>query len=175
MARLAAVSVFPSLGAVLVKLDRAEEAIRAFKKSIELDYYNAEAHFGLANIYLKQGRREEGTAAMETFKKLQAGNITDLEQRVALVPDNAEFHRELATHYAQQGRYIKAINEYKLAIGLDADNLAYHGLLRDVYRKAGRYPEAARQEAIIQRLNGGPAKSPNHQVPQFASNWGQGA
>ena len=90
---------------------------------------------------------------MEIFKKLREGNIADMEQRVVLVPDNPKYHGELAAHYTQQGRYIKAINEYKLAIGLDPHNLEYRRLLKDAYIKAGRYREAEEQQEIIQSLD----------------------
>ena len=76
-----------------------------------------------------------------------------MEQRVVLVPDNPKYHGELAAHYTQQGRYIKAINEYKLAIGLDPHNPEYRRLLKDAYIKAGRYREAEEQQEIIQSLD----------------------
>jgi len=143
------------LGAVYAKTARSGEAIELFEKAIELDYYNTEAHFGLANAYLKLGHREEGMTEMEIFKKQREGNITDLEQRVDLVADNPVFHCELAVHYAKQDRHINAINEYKLAIGLDPRNPEYHRLLRASYIKAGRYQEAAREMEIVQRLQSG--------------------
>ena len=112
------------------------------KKAIELDYFNTEAHFGLANAYFKQGNRQEGEREMQIFRKQREGNIAELERSVALVPDNPQFHFELAVQYSRQGRDISAINEYKLAIALDPANAEYHRRLGDAYLKTGTVPRS---------------------------------
>ena len=96
---------------------------------------------------------------MGVFKSQRKDNITDLEQRVALVPDNAQFHFELALHYSKQGRHINAINEYKLAVALDPSHGEYHRRLSAAYVKAGRHQKAEQQGEILRRLEAVETKS----------------
>ena len=140
------------LGTVYAKIGKSEEAIRRYNKAIELYYFNSEAHFGLANAYLLQGNHKEGKKEMEIFRRQREGNIMDLEQNAALVPDNPASHYKLALLYAKQDRHIKAINQFKIAIGLDPYNPDYHLHLRDSYKKMGLQQEAERESEIFQNL-----------------------
>ena len=103
---------------------------------------------------------------MEIFRKQREGNITDLEQNVALVPNDPESHYKLALLYAKQDRHIKAINQFKRAIGLDPYNPEYRRHLIDSYNKMGRHQEAKRELEIFQSLTDKAKKSAARTPPE---------
>ncbi len=61
------------LGNLLVKNQRAEEALPHLEKVAKLDSGNAQAHFVLARAYRALGRKEEADREMLLFQKLEKG------------------------------------------------------------------------------------------------------
>ena len=89
--------------AVLYRDDRYfNKAIYHFKKSYQLNPYNAWAHYHLAWCYWNKKMYQQ--AALESKKAIE------------LDPNNATYHWQMAVIYEKMGKLSKAINEYKQVI-----------------------------------------------------------
>ncbi len=78
---------FQLLGLYLQKLERYEEAEKAFRKAIALDPDMEEAHYGIGIVCMKLKRRAEGKKQLKRFnelaKKRQEKRLRDLEEMSA--------------------------------------------------------------------------------------------
>src|SRR5207248_6576314 len=83
-----------------------DEAIREFKKAIELDPESAHAHDNLATVYSE--------------KKLYREALKEYLTALELEPDSATAHYNLACFLATHGADM-AVDEYKEAIELDPE------------------------------------------------------
>src|SRR5713101_6270802 len=91
-----------------------DEAIKEFKKAIELDPDSAHAHDNLATVYAE--------------KKLYAQALEEYLAALRLEPESATAHYNLACFLATHAHEM-AIEQYKAAIDLDPDDpLARHEL-----------------------------------------------
>ena len=59
------------LGKVYARQERWEDAISAFEEVIEIQVDNTEAHYQLAQTYIKRGEKEKATSTMAFFKVLR--------------------------------------------------------------------------------------------------------
>ena len=64
---------------------------------------------------------------------------------VAISCDNAQNHIGLGDKFAIEGKLDKAIEEYKVAVGLDTNAAEIHCKLGDVYFKKEMLEEAAKE------------------------------
>jgi len=76
-----------------------EKAVYHFKKSYQLNPYNAWAHYHLAWCYWN--------------KKMYSEAEKEAKKAVQLDPNNATYRWQLASIYEQMGRLEEAIDEYK--------------------------------------------------------------
>ena len=112
-----------------------DEAIKEFKKAIELDPHSAHAHDNLATVYSE--------------KKLYREALQEYLTALALEPDSATAHYNLACFLATHGQEM-AVAEYKDAIQLDPDYPDAHLNLGLTFADQGKTSEALKElEAAI--------------------------
>jgi tetratricopeptide (TPR) repeat protein len=104
-----------------------DEAIREFKKAIELDPESAHAHDNLATVYSE--------------KKLYREALKEYLTALELEPDSATAHYNLACFLATHGPDM-AVDEYKEAIELDPEYPDAHLNLGMTYADQDRREEA---------------------------------
>lgn len=85
-----------------------DAAIAAYRKSLEANPGNAEAHNALGVIYANQGKHEQA--------------IIELKAALALAPTAAHIHNNLGYAYLLQGRNADALAALNVASGLDPNN-----------------------------------------------------
>jgi len=85
-----------------------EAAIGAYRKSLQLNPGNAEAHNALGVIYASLGRHEQA--------------ITELMAALALAPSAAHIHNNLGYTYLLRGRSAEAAAALRVAADLDPAN-----------------------------------------------------
>ena len=129
------------LGKTYVKQGRLDEAITAVEKAIEIQVDNTEAHYQLAQIYVKRGERKKAASAMAFFKVLR--------QTDPLLHD-ARGYNNLGIVYLARRRSEDAVASYKRAISLAPDLATAHYNLGHAYHKQGKISLAivAYQQAL---------------------------
>ncbi|MBC8553522.1 MAG: tetratricopeptide repeat protein [Candidatus Brocadiales bacterium] len=81
-----------------------DDAINAYKKSIEIEPDNARSHYSLGTLYAMKGKFSD--AADEFW------------MAVEINPGMSEAHYNLGLSYFRQGMFDKAINEYQTTLKL---------------------------------------------------------
>ena len=117
-----------SFANVLIKEKKYEEAEKSFKKVIELNPDNAQAHNIRGTLVQILGKLDE---AEESLKKA-----------IELKPDYAEAHYNLGVILHQPGRLIEAEASYKKAIDFNPDNVQSYNNLGFILKEQGRLDEA---------------------------------
>lgn len=120
------------------------KAIKAFKKTLELDPAHTDAAISLSVIYNDIGKYEEAKAIFDKADKRvkqEKTGVSDahLNKKFALK------HFELAEMYYSYNRYDEALFEYNKTIALDPDDLATRIKVAKVYSKKG-YISKAQEE-----------------------------
>ncbi|PWT92768.1 MAG: hypothetical protein C5B56_01850 [Proteobacteria bacterium] len=157
------------LGAVYHDAARQDEAIREFRRAMELAPGNAEAPRQLAEIYSALGQYKEAEAL---YKQSTGARPTDwyghlllglfyaererydeaeaaLNRAKALTPDNDVVRIDLGAVYRMHGRYKEAVEEYQQALRIRSNAVTYGGLAGAYYYEH-RFPEAvAAMDAAI--------------------------
>lgn len=124
------------IGGVLVEQGRFAEAEQRYRASSAGGYAPAEA--ALADVYRRQGRREEALAALRAVVRSQ--------------PDNPGAHRGLAVALAEAKQYAEAEAEFRAALARDPNDGESLTGLGNVLDATGRAEEAiAQHKAAIER------------------------
>ncbi len=161
-------SAYLQSGAKYAKAGKYPEAVIQFLNAIEIDPRFAEAHYQLANVYLKLKAGQGAYRELATTVELDPGNTPAQLQLATLLigaqkyaeaekvaekviqadPRNARAHALLGEKHAMLTDWPRAIEEFQTAIELDpAQNENYAGL-SFAYVSSGRVPEA---EATLRR------------------------
>ncbi len=122
------------LGNVLYGTGKYEEAVKHYRRALELDSINDEALLALADAY---SASDNLAAAESTYKKA-----------IALRPNYWRAYSWLGIFYAGQNRYADAAEVFRKATELAPDNYKGYANLGGVYVLQRRYPEAV---ASLQR------------------------
>jgi Tfp pilus assembly protein PilF len=133
--------VHNNLGSVLLKRDRAAEAIAHFSEAIRIRPDFELAHFNLGFALAKQGKLDE---ASERFA-----------EAIRLRPDFAEAHNDLGNVYYLKGRFTDAITRYSEATRLEPDHLEAHYNLGMLLLARGMRDEAAQHFSEALRIRPG--------------------
>ena len=75
-----------NLGVMLMNQNKDEEALAAFKKSVELDPANAEAYYFIGTRSLQLGKLPEAVAALEKYISLNPSNAANLATAKQMLP-----------------------------------------------------------------------------------------
>ena len=140
------------LGKVYARQERWNDAITAVEKAIEIQVDNTEAHYQLAQIYIKRGEKKKAASAMAFFKVLRQTDPL-LEEAVTWVkrhPDDARGYNNLGIVYLARRRPEDAVANYKRAISLAPNLATAHYNLGHAYHKQGKMDLAigAYQQAL---------------------------
>jgi len=102
-------------GFFLTKSGNIEEAIKSYRKAIEIDENYCDAMDNLGLLLRKQNKIDE---AILWYKK-----------SIEIFPKNSVSHNNLAVAYSIKGSFNEAISEFKVMINIDPNNPeGYYGL-----------------------------------------------
>ncbi len=113
---------------ILIKEERANEAVDLLENAVNLDPANKEIRKNLAVAYSWAGRQEE---AIDTLKRLVKDS-----------PDYAEGHRHLVLIYNMEGRYKEAIEHGEKTLKLNPDDYSVEGYMAYNYLAVGDHRKA---------------------------------
>jgi serine/threonine protein kinase/tetratricopeptide (TPR) repeat protein len=131
-----------------LKPENIESAIAEFKRALQTDPNYALAYAGLGEAYW---RKYEHTKQGEWVKRAK----TACDQAVRLGPDQAAAHLCLGMVDAGTGAYEKALEDYKVAAGLEPTNDAAYNGWAGAYEQLGQFEQAENtyRKAISLRPN----------------------
>jgi tetratricopeptide (TPR) repeat protein len=111
------------------------KAIKAFRRTLELDPSHTDAAISLSVLYNDIGKYEDAqkifSKAQERVKSKNHGQDSHINKKFSLK------HYELAEFYLTYQRYDEALFEYNKAISLDRDNLEARVKMAKTYAKKG--------------------------------------
>jgi tetratricopeptide (TPR) repeat protein len=115
---------YANLGNILQEQGRFQAAFAQYDRALTLQPNNAEVYFNLGN-----GLREFYLLHTETETEALALAIDTYQQAIALAPDRAAFHNNLALALQEQNQFQEAIAHLQQAIALEPDNPESHNNL----------------------------------------------
>lgn len=127
------------LGAVLEAGGESEAAMAQYQELIKASPESAFGQVGLGALLVKQGKTDQAIAA--------------LRRALALDSKNFEAHLSLGRALALASRFAEAVEALQTAVSLAPERSDAHYQLGLALRRAGRQEEAAREFAIVDRLN----------------------
>jgi tetratricopeptide (TPR) repeat protein len=127
-----------SLGHLLWKELKTEDARKEFNAELEINPRHAGALHDLGNTYLLEHEPEKA--------------LPYLERAFEADPADPDIHRDLGSAYAELREYAKAEAEFKAAIPGDYDGSVHYKLGR-IYQAEGQKENAAREFDISTALN----------------------
>ena len=153
---------YANLGERRLKQGRADEALAAFRVSLQMYPDREECYVNVGDAYLKLGDTEEAAAAY--IKSIQinpdypdghynlgvvlltAGRndeaIAQLRQAILLDPYHTGAHNDLGKAYFQKGMREQAMAEFRETLRLDPDHSEAHNNLGNALLVEGRSDEA---------------------------------
>jgi tetratricopeptide (TPR) repeat protein len=157
-------------------------AEKEFRRAIELNPSNANAHRGLAQYFVSNARFDDSLAEIERARELDPVSLgINFDQgwflHFARRPDEAvaQFRRTLeldanfgpahlglGNAYELKGEYKRAIAEYKAAIALSGQATSRVGSLGHAFAMAGREKEAWQTLKRLKELSPNAYTSPYH-------------
>jgi tetratricopeptide (TPR) repeat protein len=129
------------LGADLAHKGQWQEAIRHFRKALEIRPDYPKAHSNLANVLYDRGHVTEA--------------FSHFEEALRINPDAPEVHYNYGTALAEKGRVKQAIQHYEKAIHLRPDFMQVHYNLGALYARSGNFQEAIRHFNEVLRIEPG--------------------
>ena len=125
-------------GRALARLDRLEEAEQHYRRAIQLDEDNADAHESLGMLLGNGGQYAGALAEFEATKRLR--------------PEYSEGWRRAGLAQEKLGGLDEAEQHYRKAIELDKDNADAHENLGVLLGSGGQHAEALTEFEAMKRL-----------------------
>ncbi len=127
------------IGQSLIRLNRYDEAERAFAKELETSPADESAKYNLALTLIERKIRIDEAVKL-------------LEEAIALRSDYADAHYQLGKIYLEKNEIAKAVEHLETAANSDQKKDYIHYQLSIAYRKASRTEDATRELKLYQEL-----------------------
>jgi tetratricopeptide (TPR) repeat protein len=140
-----------TVGHILVRLQRFEEADAHYRRVLEIEPWNPEANECHKALGRRGSDRNDGRATENMDAELKrrldsgdsAGAIQYLEKMLGAYPKTAVAHNDLAVLCYQSGAKLKALRHYEEAVRLQPNNATFQKNLADFYYvEQGRIQDA---------------------------------
>jgi len=167
---------YNNLGEAYAAQGEIDQAMREYKRALELNPMADRAHYNLGNIYRKKGEIDAAITAYNRAIEINSSyakaynnlgsiylNKGDYEKAKELFfkaleidPDFPQAHNNLGNVYSELGMSKEAIFEYKKAIDINSDyDTPHYNLARELY-KSGFYEETLKELEIASKLSNNP-------------------
>jgi protein O-mannosyl-transferase len=117
-----------SLGNVLLRTGRVDEAITQFQQALQIKPDYAKVHYNLGIALFQKGRVDEA--------------MTHYQNALQLQPDYADAHINLGNVLLQRGRVDEAIAHFQKALQIKPDDVNAHNDLGNAFLQRGNAREA---------------------------------
>ena len=175
-----------AIGDLYTQVDDQEDALRSFRKVIELDPNMERAHYFAGVALIRLGRPSEAIpefevelkmspddpdtqynlayALLETSQKEQA--LAILRNLIAAHPDHAQAQYQMGKEMLISGNKQEAIQHLEAAARLDPQDDYIHYQLQAAYRKAGRTADADKELEVYRQIKAQKREAGNPQPKQ---------
>lgn len=143
------------LGLAYLQLQRFEDAERVFKAVLATvavsPAVQKRAHYGLATVYVRQGRSELARTHRDQFQKISGVDLSATRERVRMQGDGrsrrlaVEAHNECGRVYADHGDLTAAEESWRKAAAFSPEDLESRTQLAALYEKTNREWQALRR------------------------------
>ncbi|MDQ3801355.1 MAG: tetratricopeptide repeat protein [Acidobacteriota bacterium] len=140
------------IGQSLIRLNRFDEAEKAFQRELEINPADESAKYHQALTLIERKIRTDEA-------------MTLLNEAIALRSDYADALYQLGKIYNEKGETEKAIAKLEAAASADAKKDYIHYQLSIAYRKAARKEDAEREMKLYQELKSASRKAENLMPP----------
>jgi tetratricopeptide (TPR) repeat protein len=142
--------VYYNMGYIKTAQGRYEEAIQFFRRATMINQDCARAFEKMGECYVKLGREKLAKQSLEKAADIYMEKQMDdnaelvLKQVLEINPNTINVYNSLGILYRRQGKYQKAIAQYKKAMKVnpDSENVLYN--LGRIYYDTKQYDEAKR-------------------------------
>jgi len=161
-----------TIGDLYAQVDDQEDALRSFRKAIELDPTTERAHHFAGVALIRLGRPSEAIPEFEAELKLNPNDpdteynlafalleTSQKEQALALLqtllaahPDHAQAQYQLGKELLNAGNVNEAVVHLEAAARLDPQDDYIHYQLQAAYRKAGRTADADKELQVYREI-----------------------
>lgn len=145
--------VYNMLGLIYYNYSRFEDAIKSFKRALEINPSYTEASLNLSVVFNELGMFEKSSEIYAMAKETRKGTHSYLDPYVK--GKLANMHAGLGTIYKDLGFYVQAVEEYKKALELRPDFVDLKTALGSVYRDMLDYNGAIRELEDAVKINPG--------------------
>ncbi len=129
--------VYYNLGYIRTAEEKYEDAIRCFRKATEINNAFARAYEKMGECYTKLGRPKEAEQCFHRAAEVYIEKRMDDEAEQVLIevlklnPDSINVYNSLGIQYRRQGKFQKAIEQYRRALRVNPnDENIYYNLGR---------------------------------------------
>jgi tetratricopeptide (TPR) repeat protein len=131
----------------------SEDAIKEYKRVIQINPEHAQAYFGLAELH-RTASFASASIPRENLRNAERETaIRFYRESIRIDPDYTDAHVGLCTTYSYMGRHDEAIAACRLAIRLNPKGDRSYVALGDVYRRAKLFDNAVNAYKAAAALN----------------------
>jgi tetratricopeptide (TPR) repeat protein len=123
-----------------------EEAATQYRRALEINPSNEDAHFGLAMAMARLGREDEA--------------VQEYGEALRLMPNYAEVHNNLGNLLAKQGKLTEAIEHFQTALKINPDYASAFNNLGTVLARQGLFDQA--KESFEKAVKASPGYAAAH-------------
>ena len=157
------------LALAYLQLQRLDDAERVFKAVLSTPTVTPseqkKAHYGLATLYLRQGRTKQASTHRDQFQRISNVDLSATRDRIRMQGDGqsrrlaVEAHSKCARVYSEQGDLAAAEQSWRKAAALSPEDIESRTQLAALYDKTNREWEALRRCEQLRELQ---PENPDH-------------
>ncbi len=148
-----------NLGVAYRNAGRNEEAVAAFRRSLELDPWRWTTHYALGALYLDMGRPADAEAEFRETVRLSpratraAYAVGEALEAQGLREEAFSYYMDLGSRLGMAGRAFEAMEPLRRAVALEPTSSVAHNSLGNVYLVAGMTAEALNEYRVAVQLS----------------------
>jgi tetratricopeptide (TPR) repeat protein len=141
---------FAALGRTHIALGRPERAVDALRRAVSLEPKLPRAYYGLAQALVRTGRRADSSEYLTEFHRMSVmtRELEGQARRIVTVRRDARLH-------AAEGRYERAVDEFRTLIALEPRSAQNHIELAQILEQAGRLEDSLEWLTAASKLESG--------------------
>jgi tetratricopeptide (TPR) repeat protein len=130
--------VYQKIGSIRTELTEFAEAAAAYRRALEFTPDSVEAHLGLGDVYLQQGRTEDA--------------LSEYNRGLAMDPKSAPAHFRVADANLRMGRFKEASEAAAKVLAIDGRHRKAHYVLATALVRLGANADSDKELEVYRKL-----------------------